>query len=111
MHCQNNNAMVDAVVMSKQDAFKIFGCSSEQASSTNFQSQTNYVLVNHKHKIHFGTKNLCITNTYHLYVFVIHKHKKSFGITPLSQVSMHVALFTLALIGDSQTNLLLDQSW
>ncbi len=59
MHCQDNNAMVDAVVIAEV-IFWMF------LSSTNFQSQTNYVFVNHKHTTCFGTKNLCVTNTYHL---------------------------------------------
>jgi hypothetical protein len=55
-------------------------------------------------------------------VFDSDEEKKTFAGKRLSQVSMYVALFTLALIGDSQflrqsvvmlcqTNLLLDQSW
>jgi hypothetical protein len=44
----------------------------------------NYVFAIHKHKISFGTRNLCITNAYHLYVFVIHKHKINFGNAPVS---------------------------
>jgi hypothetical protein len=43
-------------------------------------------------KINFGTRNLCITNTYHLYVFVIHKRKINFGIAPMYQIqSQYIA--------------------
>jgi hypothetical protein len=51
---------------------------------TEIKSWINYVFVIHKHKISFGTGNLCVTNTYHLYVFVICKHKKSFGYAPVT---------------------------
>ncbi len=58
-HLQNDNPTVDDVAMAEVKLWNF----SEQASSLNFQSQTNYVFGNHKHKIDFGSGNFGITNT------------------------------------------------
>ncbi len=47
----------------------------------NVESRVRFVSM---HKNNFGTANLCVTNTNHIFVFVTHKHKINFGNAPLS---------------------------